>query len=28
VIRDEVDFDRIVTYIEQNPQKWEECGDG
>ena len=27
VIRDEVDFDRIVAYIEQNPQKWEEAGD-
>ena len=28
VIRDEADFDRIADYIQQNPQKWEECGDG
>ena len=26
VIRDEVDFERIVAYIEQNPQKWESKG--
>jgi REP element-mobilizing transposase RayT len=27
VIRDEADFERIVAYIEQNPQKWEEAGN-
>ncbi|PKO04931.1 MAG: hypothetical protein CVU41_14315 [Chloroflexi bacterium HGW-Chloroflexi-3] len=26
IIRDKVDFERIVADIEQNPQKWEEAG--
>lgn len=28
VIRDEADFKRIATYIQQNPLKWETDGDG
>jgi hypothetical protein len=28
IIRDEADFERVVTYIQQNPLKWEEAGDG